>query len=95
MESTDGLPAGESSHGDTASEQWMVMGPSHSDTASEQWMAMGPSHSDRVNEQWMVMEPSHGDTVSDQQIAILVLTNDTACAYSNERVFNDRVKMNR
>jgi hypothetical protein len=70
----------ESSHGDTESERRMTMEPPHGDTASERWMAM---------------ESSHGDTASVQRIVSLVATNGVACAYSSQRVFNDREKVNR
>jgi hypothetical protein len=55
---------GVSSHGDTASKQWMAMESSHGDTTSKQWMAMEPSHGDTASEQWIVRESSHGDTTS-------------------------------
>jgi apolipoprotein N-acyltransferase len=70
----------ESSHGDTASVQRIVRESSHGKTASVQ----------RI-----VKKYSHGDTASVQPIVSLVVTSEAACAYSNERVFNDRVKMNR
>jgi hypothetical protein len=85
----------ESSHSNTASKQWMVMKSLRGDTVSEQQMARESSDSDTASIQWIVRESSHGDTVSVQQIVNLVVTRETACAYSSKRVFKDSVKVNR
>jgi hypothetical protein len=55
---------------------------------------MESSHDDTASVQRIVRESSHGDTASVQRIVNLVATSEVACAYSSERDFNDRVKMN-
>jgi hypothetical protein len=64
----------------------------------------GDGISSRRRRERLVMESSNGDTASVQRIAMkpsrgdtecLVATSETACEYISERVFNDRVKVNR
>jgi hypothetical protein len=58
-------------------------------------MAMESSHGNTASVQWIVRESAHSDTMSVQRILSLVAKSEASCAYSSERVFNNRVKMNR
>jgi hypothetical protein len=73
----------------------MAMESSHGDTASDQRIVRESSHGDTASDQRILRESSHGDTASVQWIVSVVATCEATCAYSSERVFNDRVKVNR
>jgi hypothetical protein len=48
---------------------------------------------DTASIQQIVRESSDGDTASVQRMVSLVVMSEASCAYSSERVFNNRVKV--
>jgi hypothetical protein len=73
----------------------MAMETSHGDRASEQRMARESSGGDTASIQRIARASSHGDTASVQRIVSLVATSEAGYAYGSERVFNERVRVNR